>query len=75
MKVWKYEGVDVKFCFTPCIATYFNSKNFLINSYTPKHPDSYTFNLRAERARGGQGWIRTTELRREQIYSLLSLAT
>jgi hypothetical protein len=23
----------------------------------------------------GQGWIRTTELRREQIYSLLSLAT
>jgi hypothetical protein len=25
--------------------------------------------------RCGQGWIRTTELRREQIYSLLSLAT
>ncbi len=37
---------------------------------SPSH--FHTFRLQRD---SGQGWIRTTELRREQIYSLLSLAT
>jgi hypothetical protein len=67
MGVWKY-GSEAHFSYSTQL--YFQLKELNINGSSLAH--SHTCALQRE---CGQGWIRTTELRREQIYSLLSLAT
>ena len=66
MGVWKY-GSEKYTLYLPQ-NDIFNSKIFSIFK-THFHTFVLPYFIR------GQGWIRTTELRREQIYSLLSLAT
>ena len=75
MKVCKYESVEVLYNLTPCINFISTQRTFSLQEVHFHISGLSYFQTSRLRQECGQGWIRTTELRREQIYSLLSLAT